>query len=250
MQVLNNKQYEQIVTWTKSGKSFVIIDPILFVDKVLPVHFKAAKYSSFVRKLRRWRFTRNNEEEPVEFFHKLFQKGRVDLASTMTCHAGLSKARLAVSPKNETLQPRKSKGEPFTLSPKTSRHIYESDRISSHPMIGAPSWRKPEAIELEALRLKKCIESAAVSRRILLATLIQEEQAQRNTSFKRISGPYYGFLNLGRSTPRMPFYFHEQQNQLKTNALLEAIQASKSRSDTRVTSKLPYQKNTEGAMTA
>jgi hypothetical protein len=62
--------------------AFDIIKPRAFAKEVLPAHFKTAKYSSFIRKLHRWGFAkkiRDSREEKGTFFHKNFQKGRLDL---------------------------------------------------------------------------------------------------------------------------------------------------------------------------
>ena len=40
------------------GKSFIILDKKKFTDEVLPRFFNEAKFTSFTRKLNRWRFKR------------------------------------------------------------------------------------------------------------------------------------------------------------------------------------------------
>jgi hypothetical protein len=47
MKVLSTKEFENIITWMPSGKSFSIIEPKAFVADILPEHFKSAKYASF-----------------------------------------------------------------------------------------------------------------------------------------------------------------------------------------------------------
>lgn len=87
MKVLSDKAFADIITWTPSGKSFVIIKPKAFVSDILPDHFKSAKYSSFTRKLHRWGFMRHYRgEESGAFYHKDFQKDRLDLVESMSCH--------------------------------------------------------------------------------------------------------------------------------------------------------------------
>jgi HSF-type DNA-binding len=87
MKVLSDKQYADIITWMPSGKSFNILKPKAFVVDILPQHFKTAKYSSFTRKLHRWGFMRHYRgEEAGAFYHKDFQRARLDLVEEMTCH--------------------------------------------------------------------------------------------------------------------------------------------------------------------
>lgn len=87
MKVLSDKKNAEIITWMPSGKSFNILKPKAFVADILPQHFKTAKYSSFTRKLHRWGFMRHYRgEEAGAFYHKDFQRGRLDLVEQMTCH--------------------------------------------------------------------------------------------------------------------------------------------------------------------
>lgn len=87
MKVLSDKQFAHIITWMPSGKSFNILKPKAFVADILPQNFKTAKYSSFTRKLHRWGFMRHYRgEEAGAFYHKDFQRGRLDLVDEMTCH--------------------------------------------------------------------------------------------------------------------------------------------------------------------
>ena len=86
MKVLSDKKFNDVISWTPSGKSFAVLDAKEFTAGILPDHFKSAKFSSFTRKLHRWGFTRHYRgEEAGAFFHKDFQKDRLDLAEKMTC---------------------------------------------------------------------------------------------------------------------------------------------------------------------
>lgn len=87
MKVLSCKEYNHIINWMPSGKSFSIKKPKLFTAQILPEHFKSAKYSSFTRKLHRWGFMRHYRgEEAGAFFHEEFQRDRLDLVEKMTCY--------------------------------------------------------------------------------------------------------------------------------------------------------------------
>jgi hypothetical protein len=86
MTVLSDPKFHHIIEWLPSGKSFVIYKPKAFATDILPSRFKSAKYSSFTRKLHRWGFVRHfRGGDSGAFFHPDFQKGRLDLAESMTC---------------------------------------------------------------------------------------------------------------------------------------------------------------------
>ena len=58
--VLNDSSLSDIITWLPHGRSFVIIRPDVFAEKVMPTYFPSpdartsTKYPSFTRKLNRW----------------------------------------------------------------------------------------------------------------------------------------------------------------------------------------------------
>lgn len=77
---------EQAVAWLPDGKSFVIVNPDLFVDTILKKTFKECKYASFVRKLHRWGFVRLTSGTGTDcFHHPLFQRNRADLCARIVC---------------------------------------------------------------------------------------------------------------------------------------------------------------------
>lgn len=79
---------EAAVTWLPDGKSFVIINADLFVDKILNKVFKQAKYASFIRKLHRWGFVRLASGPGTDcFHHPLFNRNQKELASKISCNA-------------------------------------------------------------------------------------------------------------------------------------------------------------------
>ena len=77
---------ERAVAWLPDGKSFVIVNPDLFVNEVLQGDFKQAKYASFVRKLHRWGFTRLTSGTGTDcFHHPQFNRNFPDWTSRITC---------------------------------------------------------------------------------------------------------------------------------------------------------------------
>lgn len=90
-------EYNDIVSWSKDGTSFVVKDPHLFTSRVVQVLFQMAKFDSFTRKLGRWGFAKKRDTEkkkvlfggrlvslptPTLFCHPAFQRGDFELCRT------------------------------------------------------------------------------------------------------------------------------------------------------------------------
>lgn len=90
MYVLECGEYDEVLRWSKNGKSFVVVDSKHFERNVLPALFKTSKFDSFVRKLSRWGFAKRSgtgsrngsTPTPIWFCHPSFQKGKFSLCST------------------------------------------------------------------------------------------------------------------------------------------------------------------------
>ncbi|GAA6012394.1 hypothetical protein JCM10207_007072 [Rhodosporidiobolus poonsookiae] len=62
--MLDDGQYQDIVSWGIDGTSFVVKDMNQFTTAILPAHFKHSNFASFVRQLNKYDFhkVKNNEE--------------------------------------------------------------------------------------------------------------------------------------------------------------------------------------------
>jgi hypothetical protein len=185
MKVLSDKKYTEIIAWTPSGKSFNIIKPKVFTTDILPSHFKSAKYSSFTRKLHRWGFMRHYRgEEAGAFYHKCFQKGRLDLVEKMTCHktdppkvVPSTKKTTNTAP-SQSLAPRPVNSISSIGNP-TSQHHSQPLHVPLKPP-NSTGTDLNVAIEMEVnRRLKERINNAAaLSRHALLMQMQQKAQSQ------------------------------------------------------------------------
>lgn len=89
MEAITEYYDETIIAWLPDGKSIVVVDPEKFCDQIISKAFKGGKYSSFVRKLNRWGFTRLISGTGMDcFHHPLFQRNRMDLCALITCAQG------------------------------------------------------------------------------------------------------------------------------------------------------------------
>ena len=77
---LVNKAEDSIVRWSDDGTSFIIVQPHVFQQNVLPLYFKHNNLCSFVRQLNTYGFRKvvrpvsnaNELEECLEFRHEFF----------------------------------------------------------------------------------------------------------------------------------------------------------------------------------
>ncbi|TGZ81232.1 hypothetical protein EX30DRAFT_371590 [Ascodesmis nigricans] len=68
--MLEDPNHQQIVRWSASKDSFVVVDPNLFTTKILPQHFKHSNFASFVRQLNKYDFHKiksTEEGAPTSF---------------------------------------------------------------------------------------------------------------------------------------------------------------------------------------
>lgn len=88
--MVENPEYNNLISWTPDGKSFTIHDHHAFSQQVLPKFFKHNKFNSFVRQLNLYGFRKMTrllqgtlskafQVEPIEFWHANFRRGHPEL---------------------------------------------------------------------------------------------------------------------------------------------------------------------------
>jgi hypothetical protein len=74
-----------IVKWSTTGDSFVILKPKEFTKSLLPQYFRTHKFSSFQRQLNAYGFTKFNlyacQDDYHVYYHKHFLRGNIDRLS-------------------------------------------------------------------------------------------------------------------------------------------------------------------------
>ena len=90
--ILAVNDYNPIVSWLPSGKSFAIFNKEWFIKEVLPKYFKDTKFESFHRRLKRWGFRTayTNGTKQVVYTNDLFIKNRPELRKMMSGNAGIN----------------------------------------------------------------------------------------------------------------------------------------------------------------
>eukprot|EP00163_Fabomonas_tropica_P012064 TRINITY_DN2317_c0_g1_i3.p1 TRINITY_DN2317_c0_g1~~TRINITY_DN2317_c0_g1_i3.p1 ORF type:complete len:629 (+),score=81.41 TRINITY_DN2317_c0_g1_i3:150-2036(+) len=96
------------VTWTSRGRSFVILNKQGFEKTILPRYFKHSQFTSFVRQLNMYGFSKSGEKDWWEFSHPNFLRGREDML--LRIHRKLSAAQGAEgATKHDVLKLREDK---------------------------------------------------------------------------------------------------------------------------------------------
>lgn len=84
--VLESGHHSDIVTWLPGGKAFIVVDKKRFATEILPHYFKESQYTSFTRKLSRWKFKRIPRGQYIgAYYHKNFRRDNKDLCKLMSC---------------------------------------------------------------------------------------------------------------------------------------------------------------------
>jgi len=83
-EILSDPANCNILSWLPHGKGFVILNRQLFASHILPQNFDGAKFTSFTRRLKRWKFKRvPRGPEMGAYFNKYFVRDMPDLVSGM-----------------------------------------------------------------------------------------------------------------------------------------------------------------------
>jgi hypothetical protein len=86
-EILSDEEHAHIISWSHSGKHFVIHDIHLFTNVILPKYFRQVIFRSFVRKLNRWGFKSLGISKAVapSFGHIYFLRDAPELTARIRC---------------------------------------------------------------------------------------------------------------------------------------------------------------------
>ncbi|KAL7546041.1 hypothetical protein ACHAWF_009386, partial [Thalassiosira exigua] len=84
LEVLDRGDLCDMIGWMEHGRAFIVKNPRLFAERVLPRFFRQTKYLSFTRQLNLWGFKRiTRGADAGAYYHELFLPGRHHLPSRM-----------------------------------------------------------------------------------------------------------------------------------------------------------------------
>lgn len=236
MKVLSTRRFNNIISWTPDGTAFLILRPKAFSTDILPTYFKEAKFSSFTRKLHRWGFQRNlRGPDSGSYWHKNFQRGRLDLLDLMSCYkpreASARAAGKIPKPRKPRADSTNSQGrshqahlleqQPPMMPPAEliaeaqairARAQQQAQMMTPRSSLGGVSEdRLNAAIELEvARRLQERVEAASYSRLALMQQgspppsyesigMLQQQQQHQNLP------PQASYETMGMQQPQQNF---------------------------------------------
>jgi len=135
MQILDESELTHVISWLPHGRSFVIIRPDVFSEKVLPRYFpstdsrSSTKYPSFTRKLNRWGFRQATRgPDTGAFHHPLFQRDDPKLCLDMVCQKSRKQSASSKASK------RKESPLP-SIQKMTSTHLLNKNAVTTNGVI-------------------------------------------------------------------------------------------------------------------
>ncbi len=81
--ILENNLNRDIIRWNDLGNAFLVCHTDIFSQKILPLYFKHANFSSFIRQLNLYGFKKVKNNEKITFMHDRFLRDRMDLLDTI-----------------------------------------------------------------------------------------------------------------------------------------------------------------------
>lgn len=86
--ILESPLHIDIIKWLPGGNSWIILDKERFATEILPSFFKQSQFTSFTRKLSRWKFQRVSRGPYIgAYHHQYFKKDKKYLCLLMSCNA-------------------------------------------------------------------------------------------------------------------------------------------------------------------
>jgi len=97
--ILSDPENSDYITWLPHGRSWRVLKPKAFEEKIIPKYFRHAKYASFMRQVNGWGFKRMTQgPDHNSYYHELFLRGLPKLCQKMKRPAKTSHGMTMPSP--------------------------------------------------------------------------------------------------------------------------------------------------------
>jgi len=145
-QILSNPEFHDIIGWLPHGRSWRVLKPKAFEDKVIPLHFRHCRYSSFMRQVNGWGFKRVFQGADLNsYYHELFLRGLPHLCLKMRRPSVKKTAKSQNDSINRAPAPdfyKISAKNPLPEYPEGSTHAAEPAMLRENPP------NKPEPVDV------------------------------------------------------------------------------------------------------
>jgi hypothetical protein len=94
LDILETPEHSDILKWLPGGEAFIIVDMTRFASEDLPALLKETQFTSFIRKLCRWKSIRIPRRGPFTgnhvYYHELFRRDQPALCKLMSCNGNIT----------------------------------------------------------------------------------------------------------------------------------------------------------------
>ena len=82
--ILSHPEFRDMISWMPHGRSWRVLKPKAFEERVIPLYFRHGQYSSFARQVNGWGFNRITQGADYNsYYHELFLRGKPFLCERM-----------------------------------------------------------------------------------------------------------------------------------------------------------------------
>lgn len=135
--------HSDVVKWLPGGTAFIVVDKRRFTNEILPNYFKDSQYTSFTRKLSRWKFTRVSRGPYIgAYYHKHFRSDNRALCKMMSCNDGKGKGKIKVTKAGEPVDEPSEETEKRTEAP---TDLNKTDIVSSDSVVAEEKEQEQHA---------------------------------------------------------------------------------------------------------